>query len=217
MAILNGVEPVTFAFARNQVVIDSVSTDPANSLMRELAQRMHRQRIGSIRMLPGVLRDELADFLYASSIEENEKPQIAIAAQTMRWPHIQRHHAHVRQARADGRGERAHRRREQARRREAHLDRARARDAHARRRSRGRGASQPARSRERHQRAARSRVRSVGGRLSHAAHGVAQGPAERRVDQGHEPAHGADQVAAARGARPAAREWAETPRSESDS
>ncbi len=86
--ILNGDDPVTFAFARNQVVIDNVATDPANALMRELAQRLHRQRIGSIRILPGVLRDELADFLYASSIEENEKPQIAIAAQTMRWPHI---------------------------------------------------------------------------------------------------------------------------------
>lgn len=88
-AILNGVDPVTFAFARNQVVIGSVATDPAHSLMRELAQRMHRQRIGSIRIVPGVLRDELADFLYASSIEETEKPQIAIAAQTLRWPHIQ--------------------------------------------------------------------------------------------------------------------------------
>ncbi len=86
--ILNGVEPVTFAVARNQIVIDGVATDPANSLMQELAQRLHRQRIGSIRVLPGVLRDELADFLYASSIEESEKPQIAIAAQTMRWPHI---------------------------------------------------------------------------------------------------------------------------------
>jgi hypothetical protein len=86
--ILNGAEPVTFAFARNQVIIDTVATDPNNSLMKELAQRLHRQRIGSIRILPGVLRDELADFLYASSIEENEKPQIAIAAQTMRWPHI---------------------------------------------------------------------------------------------------------------------------------
>ena len=88
-SILNGVDPVTFAFARNQVVIDTVATDPAHSLMRELAQRMHRQRIGSIRVLPGVLRDELADFLHASSFEESEKPQIAIAAQTMRWPHIQ--------------------------------------------------------------------------------------------------------------------------------
>jgi len=55
--ILNEAEPVTFAFARNQVVIDTVATDPANSLMRELAQRMHRQHIGSIRILPGVLRD----------------------------------------------------------------------------------------------------------------------------------------------------------------
>lgn len=88
-AILDGAEPITFAFARNQVLIGSVATDPAYALMRELAQRMHRQRIGAIRILPGVLRDELADFLHASSIEESEKPQIALAAQTMRWPHIQ--------------------------------------------------------------------------------------------------------------------------------
>ena len=87
--ILSGDDGVMFAIARSQLVIDNVATDPTNSLMRELAQRLHRQRIGSIRILPGVLRDELADFLYASSIEENEKPQIAIAAQTMRWPHIQ--------------------------------------------------------------------------------------------------------------------------------
>jgi len=87
--ILSGGEPVTFAFARNQIVIDAVATDPANALTRELAQRMHRQRIGSIRVLPGVLRDELADFLHAASLEESDKPQIAITAQSMRWPHIQ--------------------------------------------------------------------------------------------------------------------------------
>ncbi|MEP7086015.1 MAG: hypothetical protein ABI884_01675, partial [Gemmatimonadota bacterium] len=38
-SLLNGLEPVTFAFARNQVIIDNVATDPNNSLMKELAQR----------------------------------------------------------------------------------------------------------------------------------------------------------------------------------
>ena len=86
--VLNDTEPVAFAVARNQIVIGSVATDPTNALMRELAQRLHRLRIGSIHILPGVRRDELADFLYAASIEDDDKPQIAIAAQSMRWPHI---------------------------------------------------------------------------------------------------------------------------------
>ena len=87
-AVLNEPDPVAFAVARNQIVIGNVSTDPANALMRELAQRLHRQRIGSIHILPGVRRDELADFLYASSMEADDRPQIAIAAQYTRWPHI---------------------------------------------------------------------------------------------------------------------------------
>jgi hypothetical protein len=86
--ILNGAEPVTFAVARTRIVVEGVATDPANSLMRELAERLHRQQIGSITVLPGVLRDELADFLGAASVEEHDRPQIAIGAQTMRWPHI---------------------------------------------------------------------------------------------------------------------------------
>ena len=87
-AALNDPDPVAFAVARNQIVIGNVSTDPANALMRELAQRLHRQRIGAIRILPGVRRDELADFLFASSVEVDDRPQIAIAAQYTRWPHI---------------------------------------------------------------------------------------------------------------------------------
>ena len=81
-------KPITFGIARNQVVIEGVATDPNNSLMKELAQRFHRHHLGSLTISPEVLRDELADFLVASSKDENEGPQIALAAQTERWPHI---------------------------------------------------------------------------------------------------------------------------------
>lgn len=81
-------KPIAIGIARNQVVIEGVATDPTNSLMKELAQRFHRHRLGSITVSPEVLRDELADFLVASSKEEHEGPQIALAAQTERWPHI---------------------------------------------------------------------------------------------------------------------------------
>ena len=79
---------IALGIARTQVVIEGVATDPNNSLMKELAQRFHRHRLGSITISPEVLRDELADFLVASSKEEHEGPQIALAAQTERWPHI---------------------------------------------------------------------------------------------------------------------------------
>lgn len=79
---------ISMGIARTQVVIEGVATDPNNSLMKELAQRFHCHRLGSITISPEVLRDELADFLVASSKDEHEGPQIALAAQTERWPHI---------------------------------------------------------------------------------------------------------------------------------
>jgi hypothetical protein len=87
-AAMVGSRAISIGIARNQVVIEGVATDPGNALMKELAQRFHRHRVGSITISPEVLRDELADFLVASSIEEHEGPQIALAAQTERWPHI---------------------------------------------------------------------------------------------------------------------------------
>ena len=86
--VLNDTEPVAFAVARNQIVIGNVTTDPTHPPPHPPPQRLHRLRIGSIHILPGVRRDELADFLYASSIEDDDKPQIAISAQSMRWPHV---------------------------------------------------------------------------------------------------------------------------------
>ncbi len=79
---------ISLGIARTQVVIEGIATDPNNSLMKELAQRFHRHRLGSITISPEVLRDELADFLVASSKDEDQGPQIALAAQTERWPHI---------------------------------------------------------------------------------------------------------------------------------
>ena len=87
-AAMSNNRSISLGIARTQVVIEGIATDPNNSLMKELAQRFHRHRLGSITISPEVLRDELADFLVASSKEEHEGPQIALAAQTERWPHI---------------------------------------------------------------------------------------------------------------------------------
>ena len=79
---------ITIGIARTQILVENAATDPANPVMKELAQRFHRHRVGAITINPEILRDELADFLLASSVEEHEGPQIALAAQNDRWPHI---------------------------------------------------------------------------------------------------------------------------------
>lgn len=88
-ALLIGQAPVSFGIARNQIVVDAVATDPTNSLMRELAQRLHKHRIGALRFQPGVLRDELADFLVSAAADVENRPTIALTAQAERWPHVE--------------------------------------------------------------------------------------------------------------------------------
>lgn len=80
-------QSVAFATARTQLVVEGVATDPLNPLTRELAQRLHRQRVGGLRFVPGLPRDELADFLSMVAAEQ-DAPRIELTAQAERWPHI---------------------------------------------------------------------------------------------------------------------------------
>lgn len=80
-------QSVAFATARTRLVVDGVATDPLDPLARELAQRLHRQRIGGLRFVPGLSRDELADFLSTVAVEQDAPPG-ALDTRAARWPHI---------------------------------------------------------------------------------------------------------------------------------
>jgi len=62
-------EILSIGVSKQQLLIEGVATDSANPVLRELAQRLHRQQLGAIRLLRGVTAEELADVLTKLSLE----------------------------------------------------------------------------------------------------------------------------------------------------
>lgn len=62
-------EVLSIGVSKQQLLIEGVATDSANPVLRELAQRLHRQQLGAIRLLRGVTSEELSDVLTRLSQE----------------------------------------------------------------------------------------------------------------------------------------------------
>jgi hypothetical protein len=65
--LLESRESVTLAVARHRLVIENVTTDPSNALLRELAHRLHRHRIAAVRLSRGATLDQVDGLLTALS------------------------------------------------------------------------------------------------------------------------------------------------------
>jgi hypothetical protein len=84
-------EMLAIGISRQQLLIEGVATDPANPVLRELAQRLHRQQLGAIRLLTGVETTELGEVLAILSAESvtGSKPMgLRPAEELNRWPHV---------------------------------------------------------------------------------------------------------------------------------
>src|SRR5918997_1335512 len=62
-------ESVTLGVARHRLVIDTVTTDPNNALLRDLAHRLHRHRIASVHVTRGATLEEIDALLNALSTD----------------------------------------------------------------------------------------------------------------------------------------------------
>jgi len=82
---------LSLGVAREQLIIEGVVTAANNSLLRELAQRLHRHHLGAVKFLRGVERDEVADLLrtIAADAERSVTPfGLRPAEELRRWAHI---------------------------------------------------------------------------------------------------------------------------------
>jgi hypothetical protein len=70
-SLLEGRDSVTLGVARHRLVIESVTTDTNNALLRDLAHRLHRHRIASVQLIRGATLEEVEAVLTALS----EDPQ----------------------------------------------------------------------------------------------------------------------------------------------
>ena len=84
-------ESLSIGVARKQLIIEGVATDPQNPVLKELAQRLHQHRVGALKFVRGIGRNELGQALAALAVDpiRSEKP---IGLDTERvgelWPHI---------------------------------------------------------------------------------------------------------------------------------
>src|SRR5688572_16507027 len=82
---------LSLGVARQQLVIEGVVTAASNSLLRDLAQRLHRHHLGAVKFLRGVGRDEVADLLrtIAADAERSVTPLgLRSPEELRRWAHI---------------------------------------------------------------------------------------------------------------------------------
>jgi hypothetical protein len=89
-ALLEKRESVTLGVARHRLVIESVTTDPNNALLRDLAHRLHRHRIASVQLSRGATLEEIESVLTALSQDpqRGEGPIGRRLAKVGNWDHV---------------------------------------------------------------------------------------------------------------------------------
>jgi hypothetical protein len=89
--LLDNRESVTLGVARNRLVIETVTTDPKNALLRDLAQRLHRHRVAAVHLTRGATGEEIEDVLGALSADpqRGEGPVGMRLGRVGPWNHIQ--------------------------------------------------------------------------------------------------------------------------------
>ena len=83
-------ESVTLGVARHRLVIDAVTTDANNALLRDLAHRLHRHRIASVHLTRGASLGEIESLLAAlsSDPQRGEGPVGKRLERVGLWSHI---------------------------------------------------------------------------------------------------------------------------------
>jgi hypothetical protein len=88
--LLDTRESVTLGVARDRLVIESITTDADNALLRDLAHRLHRHRIGSVHLTRGATLEEIEGLLAALSADpqRGDGPVGKRLDQVGPWSHI---------------------------------------------------------------------------------------------------------------------------------
>jgi hypothetical protein len=79
---------IAFGIARRQLIIDGITTDPDQPVLRRLADGLHRHHIGALSIMPGVDAHELGDALRALSAEPEREGPVGLTLDLANWPHI---------------------------------------------------------------------------------------------------------------------------------
>src|SRR5438477_5246830 len=92
-ALLQLRETLAVGVARHQLILGGVATDPRNALLSDLARRLHRHRIATVRFERGIGLAELDELLgeLSADPQQGEGPLGLRPAASADWTHLQIH------------------------------------------------------------------------------------------------------------------------------
>jgi hypothetical protein len=84
---------IALGVARRQLIVDGVTTDPGQPVLRRLAEGLHRHHIGAVSINRGVQPQELDDALRALAVEAERSGPIGLKGDRhlLEWPHLTLH------------------------------------------------------------------------------------------------------------------------------
>jgi hypothetical protein len=83
---------IAFGVARRQLIIEGVATNPAQLVLRRLAEGLHRHHLGAVTVLRGVTPEEVGQALRALSREPEQQGPLGLAPDAQRsWAHVRLH------------------------------------------------------------------------------------------------------------------------------
>jgi hypothetical protein len=82
---------IAFGVARRQLIIDGVTTDPDQPVLRRLADGLHRHHIGAVSLNRGVQLQEVSEALLALSAEAEREGPLGLKGSIPTWPHVKLH------------------------------------------------------------------------------------------------------------------------------
>src|SRR5262245_47621215 len=82
---------IAFGVARRQLIIDGVTTDPEQPVLRRLADGLHRHHIGAVSLMRGVETMELGEALQALAAEADRDGPLGLKPHVPSWPHVRVH------------------------------------------------------------------------------------------------------------------------------
>lgn len=88
--LLEGRETLSLGVARRQIVVEGTATDASNRVLRALAERLHRHRLGAVVVRRGVDADELRSVARALSRDADRDGPLGAGPDTglLSWPHV---------------------------------------------------------------------------------------------------------------------------------
>ena len=83
---------IALGVARRQLIVEGVSTDPAQPVLRRLAEGLHRHRIGALSIVRGVEPYEFSEVLQALSTEPDRYGPLGLRTEQLTsWTHVRVH------------------------------------------------------------------------------------------------------------------------------